>query len=100
MRQRHWHWSNTAGWQADRSTESPEPAGTAIGLVGGLCGSSLGAQVIELRILVIAIVGTIAISSGGSVIGHQVVFGGRIIRLPAATECALTLRSDTADGNR
>ena len=52
-----------------------------IGLIGGLRGSSLGAQVIELRILVIAIVGTIAISSGGSVIGHQVVFGGRIIRL-------------------
>ena len=62
-----------------------------IGLIGGLRGSSLGAQVIELRILVIAIVGTIAISSGGSVIGHQVVFGGRIIRLPAATECALNL---------
>ena len=36
-----------------------------IGLIGGLRGSSLGAQVIELRILVIAIVGTIAISSGG-----------------------------------
>ncbi len=37
-----------------------------VGLVGGLSGSGLGAQIVERRTLVIAIVGTIAISSGGS----------------------------------
>ncbi len=62
-----------------------------VGRVSGLSGSGLGAQIVERRALVIAIVGTIAISSGGSEVGHQIVFGGRIIRLPAATECALHL---------
>ena len=59
-----------------------------VGLVGGLCGSSLGAQVIELRILVIAIVGTIAISSVRGIQLVQVVFRRRIIRLPTGTERA------------
>ena len=48
-----------------------------IGLIGGLRGSSLGAQVIELRILVIAIVGTIAISSVRGIQLVQVVFRRR-----------------------
>lgn len=62
-----------------------------VGVISAGSGSSLLAQVIEGRALVVTIVGAVAISSSGGVQLPQVVLGGRVVRLPAGTEGALHL---------
>lgn len=60
-----------------------------VGLIGALRGGGLGAQLVELGVLVVAVVRTVAVGGRGGVQLVEVVLRGRVVWLPAGAEGAL-----------